>query len=255
MIHLLRAVVGVVTSITALFLPAVKMVDFYHNSLWPPIKPVGDFLFEHRADGAFLLLLCLTILHFVIFVLSRYKQIDRRKIERTLDTLANRHFAKPDDEKHHYRATVFKARSLPLLGSWLGIVARNGDKYRRMRTIFSIDRENRDRNTSLAGECWWQGGTIIRSVAAFDEESEGEERERAIQSYIKDTLISRDEFDAMAVKSCVFLLTCIKIDGKKWGVLVLDSTDPEVCPSRHTVKKRTRANLEHSVAILSEMLR
>jgi hypothetical protein len=249
-----RNVVGFVTAMTALFLPAVKMAEFYEGRLWATIQPVGDLLYEHRADGAFLLLLILTILNFLIWLLGRYKQIDRPKIERTLNELADRHFAKTDDENHHYRVTLFKARKLPLVGSWLGMVARSGDKFRRLRTIFSIDAEDRSRNTSLAGECFWQGATIIRRVDPLDESKDGEELAKAIQTYIKASFISQEEFDTMAAKSCVFLITCIKLNGKKWGVLVLDSSDPEAYPS-DKARKAAQADLEYSAALLSELLR
>ena len=65
--------------------------------------------------------------------------------------------------------------------------------------------------------------------------------------------LADQEYDGMNVKSTVFLATVIRVNGRLWGVLVLDSTDPGVLPGQRNRADR-QANLESVALSLSVLL-
>ena len=189
-----------------------------------------------------------------LWLVLRLQPRNFQRIKLLLDALVPEVFPRRDIEKHHYRASLFKARRFWPFGSWLGIVARSGHKFTRKTTIFSIDENVVDHNIGFAGECWWQGHTFINPRALPDLDvpnvSERDQLEYKAMGFLADV-----EFSQISMKSRVFLATCIRVDGKLdsaiWGVLVLDSTDSNALPNQ---KEKIEAILNVARAAISHLV-
>jgi hypothetical protein len=245
-----KAVLVIVAGVATLFLPFLKFAEYVGTNS----NPIMKYIYERRISFVFVLLTVQSVGQLVLWVLSFFRRTDKAKIEQALNSLVNLHFGKTGNEDCEYRATLFKHRHLPMIGSWLGMVARSGEKYRRMGTIFSVHHSDQNQNTGVAGECFWRGKTIIHAAELIGDNDGGDEWEDRCREYKKRTFLADEEYDCLTVKSCVFFVTCIKIDGKKWGVLVVDSTDPKVAPATNQRKQLT-ANLEHTADLISVLLK
>ena len=185
------------------------------------------------------------------WIADRFQAPDVVKLDRVLDHLVSRHFGDKDLETHKYRATLFKVRSFWPFGTWLGIVGRSGMLYPQRTTVFSIDATTEKYNTGIAGECWRQSGqTIFKKLPDIREDSTSEEaiNEFKLAGYLDDC-----EYQAMSVKSTVFLATGIRVAGKIWGILVLDTTDPKQHPTDRQ-QKHHRETLDFAAIALSNLL-
>lgn len=188
--------------------------------------------------------------------------INVAKVEKVLNVLVTSIFEEQNRAEHVYRATLFLVKRSRCFGCWLGATARSGHTYRRLTTVFSIDPEARAHNTGYAGECWRQSGQTIMSHRPLpDQRRDNLSGDDRVQ-YKMEGWLADEEFNALAVKSRVFLATGIKVDGVIWGVLVLDSTDPEALPATRTGRgqetidaERRRRTLEFAAESLSLLIR
>lgn len=158
---------------------------------------------------------------------SHWPRPDSAKLERILNTLVAEVFPNQDRGTHQYRATLFKARSFPMLGSWLGMVARSGHMYPKKRTIFSICHDRKRYNTGICGECWKRDDKITIKLPDC---RLGPKNKQAIEAYKLAGYLDDREYATMQVPSCVVIAIGIRIAGKVHGVLVLDSTDEAAYP-------------------------
>jgi hypothetical protein len=226
-VRFLKLVASSLAGFTVLFLAFIKFAEYVDRETMDAIPIVG-LAYEYRVPAVFFLLIVQTVGQLLIFALSFAPMRNNRKLQQALQAALEQHFPVRKDDRYNYRATLFKARWFPWAGQWLGVVSRSGEKFRRTRTIFSIDSNDRRANTGLAGECFWRGSTIMTTInAKIDAELDDPRFAQCKSDYVKATLMADEEFERMNLKSYCFLLTCIKIDGKKWGVLSLDCDDPE----------------------------
>lgn len=143
-------------------------------------------------------------------------------IKRTLNDLVEHHFDSLQ-EGCFYRATLFKAIGpIPLIGGWLSIVARSGDAFDSSKTIFCISRNDTKCNTGLAGHCWWRAINLKKEpwICTIPDPQKLEKNK-----------VSQPELDRINASASFFNSVAIMRGGRVWGVLVVDSDDPELTDS------------------------
>lgn len=191
------------------------------------------------------------ILQAAIWLAGKLQSLDVTKLENVLNHAVARHFTEQDRSKYDYRATLFKVRSCWFCGSWLGIVARSGTLYPQRTTVFCIDPNQERYNTGIAGECWRrEGQTIIKELPDVQAGSPSQDtvNEFKAAGYLADC-----EYRPLSVKSTVFYATGIRVAGKVWGALVLDSTDPSQLPKERQQKTQGR-DLEFVALALEQLV-
>ncbi|MDX1967913.1 MAG: hypothetical protein SFV23_12125 [Planctomycetaceae bacterium] len=185
-----------------------------------PWDGIAVWVYGHRFWLALLLLALQMTAGAIVLFLKRFQPFERTKVEDILEAALRHHFPERDVAQHVYRATLFKIRRFPMCGKWLGIVCRSGENYRQSNTVLSLNRMSQQECTGVAGECARQDAAII--VGPLDPKS---------PDYLESGWIAECEHSAFNVRATVFLGTPVRRqDGKQWGVLVLDTTDPECAP-------------------------
>lgn len=101
--------------------------------------------------------------------------------------------------------------------------------------MFSIDSECVARNTGYAGECWRRGGSTIITNQPLPDTRGVSVTPQQEQGYIQQGWLADEEYATMSVKSRVFYATGIRVNGRLWGVLVLDSTDENTVPGSKSI--------------------
>jgi hypothetical protein len=170
-------------------------------------------------------------------------------IKKCLEAAVEEHF-EDRQNGHTYRATLFRAFYVPFTGGgWLGIVQRSGDVYVTWRTIFGIDRQRKECCTGIVGECWWNAHAQLKSqfYGSLPEVQAGDD---VSLEYLNEGFLDKREFKKIAKASLFFHATEIRVNGKVWGVLVLDSTDPNAQATNDPKKKNgTPKRKKHDEAI------
>jgi len=240
----LRGAATLSATLTIVALSYLKFADGFDLAAYPLL----GWIAARKAGVFFALVLTQSVCQILGWLLGRFERHDLNQIHKALDRIAAKHFPGADLGRHPVRVTLFKRRSLWPLGCWLGAVERSGENYRRLRSIFSVSDSIESENTGVAGRCYWTGRTLCLGVDPVDEGGDATD-------YKNKTYLTGEEYDRLSLKSCFFLATCIKVDGKKWGVLVLDTTDPHAAPKSKTMENRRRQELEHATELLATLLR
>jgi hypothetical protein len=132
---------------------------------------------------------------------------------------------------HHHRATLFKykKRNLSLnrfcLTPCLVPVVRSGHAKQKTKTIFKVP-DSMDDAQGIAGLTWARGGIAsVNNLPEITEKSSLSE----IEEYARSTKIELDWVSERKNKNLPRALCGIPIEvnGSLWGVLVLDSREPE----------------------------
>lgn len=174
-----------------------------------------------------------------------------KAIEAMLDqgTLAVYPEKERDHGRHVYRATLFKARWFPGAGRWLGAVARSGARYRTFTTVFSINPDVREENTGFAGECWMRVGQTICLNEALPDPSD----DVGQSNYCAAGWVASEEYANLTVVSRTLIATGVFVHSQLWGVLVFDTDDPGMHPSK-LVRKHHCAHAETTAKSISLLL-
>jgi len=250
----IRATTNALLVVGATLLALLRFVDPTGQDVGPILQPILLSLNRHRLTIAFALLLLDLIGKFVLWVLRRTRRFDTGKMNAFLDDLVRILFPQPNLADHHYRATLFKVRHFWPFGSWLGAVARSGHTFTRKATILSIDANVMAHNTGFAGECWRRGEMVLSAEALPDQRhpdvSDQEREEYQEMGWMADL-----EYNAMSLRSRVFLAACVEVDRRNWGVLVVDSTDEATVPTPRTEKeRRARAILDIAARAIAQLV-
>ncbi|MFG0333554.1 MAG: hypothetical protein ACF8TS_09350 [Maioricimonas sp. JB049] len=228
-----------------LFITVLEFVDPAEQRVLPVSRDVALWLHTHRLMVVLMLAAAEVVGGSAGLVLNVLCLFDRRQIHEILESAVQHHFRSQDRASHHYRATLFKIRRFPFCGSWLGIVARSGENYADSGTIFSLDRMRKRYCTGIVGECARQNTQMI--VALTDA---GSEDDYAMRGYTAEC-----EFQELNVRASVFFATpIVRQDGRTWGVLVLDTTDPGYAPAANQ-KNRVQSDLSHWALALKTAFR
>lgn len=235
---------GVSSWFAVSFLVLIGFADPEKQTVPQLLSDVAAWLWAHRFTLACWLLAVQAAPVALIWTLSWFltKSPDQDKVKRVLDELATRHF-KSTKTGCVYRATLFRARTFWWCGMWLGIIARSGALYTRCGSFFSIDENHHECCTGIAGECWWRA--MERSGASFclvlpDCRSDPTQE----FTYKQQGFIDDREFRHISKHSTYFRTADIRtLSGQVWGVLILDSDDPDTQPP----DEATKAEQENSV--------
>lgn len=219
------------------------------------LKELSSDLYAHRFVVACLMLAMVAVTGGLAaltgFIRSRcVKNLDL--IKKALGDAVEEHFdARRNGET--YRATLFRAFHCPGLGSWLGIVQRSPDIFVNWRAIFCIDPQHNKHCTGIAGECWWNAHAGLDSQ--FYVKMPTLEQDGALNlEYLDQGFLDEREFRRIAKASIFFHATDIRVDGKVWGVLVLDSSDPEVFADTKPKRRKHDEVIFQAVSDITRLL-
>ena len=149
---------------------------------------------------------------------------------------------KDDDPVHYHRVTLFQYVQLWKLGrlwlypwrwqagrlpwsGWLVPVARSGHTTKRCNAVF-LAPDDADRAEGVAGQVWATNSQIlVEELPALDSSSSDE----VIADYATRTFVPEEWVRARLTKPLPRSLcgVPIEVDGRIWGVLVLDSRVPK----------------------------
>jgi hypothetical protein len=222
------------------FITLVRFMDPKEQDVNPWLAEQLGKVHANRFRIVVVLILLQVLCQVTLWIGGKWHNLKWKKLVKVLDTLVYQVFPEQDRTTHHYRATLFKARSCWFCGGWLGIAARSGLLYPKKTTVFSISPHTVRHCTGIAGECWRQSGTtIIRQLPGC---RDGKPDGSAARKYMEEGYLDDSEFAILNVRSSVFLATGIRIAGELWGILVLDSTDPSTFPSEEAGRSATRVS-------------
>ena len=130
---------------------------------------------------------------------------------------------------HHHRVTLFKRTPLRLRicrfpwSGWLIPVERSGDGTRTTRTVFRLT-DNPDLAEGVVGHSFYR--ETLLTVSGLPEIT-GESSTEELQEYARKTWCKLEYLKSRKPKSRSFVATRVLVNGNTWGVLVVDSIDPE----------------------------
>jgi hypothetical protein len=172
--------------------------------------------------------------------------INRKEIKHILDSLQKNFFQGIDsEEQFKHRVTLFKAypyRHWYTYWPWgrcryLKVYARSGTRYQHSTTCFKIDDESESGNHGVAGQAWFKDAQVTVSDLPIWPENGTQENEKVCQEYAKKGNITIEVANKLEIKSRSISATVVRNrKGERWGVLVLDSRDPEGVALNHEKK-------------------
>ena len=222
--------------------PVWNALTFWH---W-----VSQFIQGHQNEIIFWLLITQSAARLILWAMQSVRPFDRTLIEKALNDIVSVYMEVPDGGDAIYRATLFKKRSCPGIGQWLGAAARSGNTN-RCRSIWSIDTSEVHKNTGMAGKCWHSGGFIKLTSIPTPTDAGTHKNQVHITQYCSATHMTFDEYKNLKIESSFFVAVCVKIGGKPWGVLVLDSTESQASKIDEASLK---ASINHTTRMLTLIL-
>jgi len=231
---------GVISTLSAAFLILLSFLEPPDPNVTGKLESALGWVHENRFAVCCVMLIFEVVSGLLIWLLGfvTVRRLNRRKAKSVLNWLVDKLFEDRQAD-HVYRATLFKVRRFWGFGWWLGIVARSGETYPKGSTIFCINPHTKAHNTGVAGECWWRAqnntGECFR-IELPDCRASPDDAQMAslykTQGYVDDC-----EHGIISVLACYFHVTVIRLRGRVWGVLIVDSTDTNAKPS---TKPQTR---------------
>jgi hypothetical protein len=238
-----RAIYWLLSAVSLVTAAAITLLRYVEPNQVPrSLDGVADSLNKNRFLIAFYIIIaqstCLLLTSFFARRIARNKA-QQRGVKKILNYVVEQLFEDRETDKI-YRATLFRVRWCPLLGSWLGIVERSGALFPAWKTIFSVSSQHPDRNTGIAGECWWraQNQSGENFSLALPDASGGPDAS-CCDEYIELGFLDPREFRKISARATFFRATPVKVEGEVWGVLVVDSTAyGDVTPRADSIQKR-----------------
>jgi hypothetical protein len=148
-------------------------------------------------------------------------------------------------ERYFNRVTIFKA---VWFGTKLKAYCRAGDRYQRDISSFKISNDDEAKNEGLAGQAWFRNATVI--VGDLPEcPNPWTDANARCQDYAHRGLLTAKKAGQLKVKSRSILATPVRnFKGNQWGVLVLDSRQPDAFGAER------QASVTSVATVLSKML-
>lgn len=229
MTYRLRIVLKVVEWVVALLVAVAAAFNRADPSKWDePYQAHIRFL----VDWSITLLVTFAFITFGLKVLREIvdqKTVNKRDIKKTLDALQKEFFqgTAPED-LYKNRVTLFKARTkLFTRKRFLKMYARSGTSYQKVKVEFALDDGEFQNNEGVAGRAYFQNSMLGPYVLPEWPNPENPNDE-ACKKYCKDSGISWGIAKQLNVKSrCIAAVVVRSKEGERWGVLVLDSRDPD----------------------------
>ncbi len=126
----------------------------------------------------------------------------------------------------HHRLTLYKANKRQ---TKLTIVARSGEATSGSATWWAIHRDEQNRCQGVAGMGWYLSALLVvpdRRAAALPDVA-GTPSERELADYAKRTYVTEQDVSKHRWRARSFAAMTIRDGGRRWGVLVFDSVDPD----------------------------
>jgi hypothetical protein len=150
--------------------------------------------------------------------------------------------------EQHRRVTLFRFvsftwRQWPFLGGWLIPIERSGISSRKTRALFRVDDDGEQCN-GIAGRTWAKRNEIYVEELpdlALDNS------ELKVSEYASKTFMNAVQVRDRMPKARSLLGIPVEIDGKKWGVIVIDSVHPTL---KEKVARKSFKALNPTLTIL-----
>lgn len=160
---------------------------------------------------------------------------NRDEIKRILDAFQKNYFQNVPEDHYKNRVTLFKACKgyrlesyRPKRSRYLKIFVRAGTAYQKSKIWFPIDDEREEGNEGVAGRAWFENGHITVTDLPDWQDTSAPERNRNCKEYAAKGFVSIPTAQRLDIKSRSISATIVRTpSGQRWGVLVLDSRDPQ----------------------------
>jgi len=172
-----------------------------------------------------------------------------------LNSLHRKYFSNvPEEELYLHRVTVLRAkRFFSTTPHRLCVFARSGTSFQKSKTYLRIDDEHEDENEGVAGRAWFTNATAtVTDLPQWPDKLYSPTQDTLTRSqYAQTGLLSVEKASRLNVKSRSITATVVRtVSGRKWGVLVLDSRNPQGIQNSREKKEI----VELSAAIMSHMV-
>ena len=206
------------------YLPTKRLSDGPFLWAW---KLSQSYRTELTLAAASLILSAQTLIEFL-----ETRKSSRKSIQAIIDTLHKDYFGRvAASEKYKHRVTLFRHRRV-LLSRWreelvLEVRSKLGT-HGNSRTRFRVH-DFEAYNEGVVGRAWYTNASVTEELPPWPPDSDNLEARR---SYAQRGFLSLEKADKLHVKSEAISATCVRVKGKKWGVLVVDSMQPGVVSSQ-----------------------
>lgn len=231
MLNVLRKILQVSEWTLTALLPisaAARYVD--PEKYGEPLHAILTFLI----DGSFAVTVWLALALLAVKIISSIVDgatTRKKEIKGVLDALQKQYFKDvPADELFKHRVTLFKAcKQWYWFGpSHLKMIARSGTAYQKTNVRFTIDDLDETRNEGVAGRAWFKDATISVLDLPNWQECRNPSNNRDCQTYAERGYVPMEKAAELGIKSKSISGTVVRDrKGQRWGVLVLDSRDPQ----------------------------
>ncbi|MBA4063095.1 MAG: hypothetical protein C0501_05175 [Isosphaera sp.] len=161
----------------------------------------------------------------------------KRVVGAVLEGLRSEYFTKVDEEdRHNHRVTLFVCQTRAGGdGKELRIYRRAGS-FPSSPTAWRVDDDEPGRCEGVAGRVWFHGTKRTVELPEWSEDTAGKE------AYAAKGFVGPIQAENLKVKSKVLSGTVVRVFGRKWGVLMLDSrTAGFILPAEEHVVERYAA--------------
>jgi len=145
----------------------------------------------------------------------------RRVIGAVLEGLHQEYFSRvEEDDRHNHRVTLFVCQSNPVGGGRQLVIFCRAGIHSSSPTTWMVDDDVEGRCEGVAGRIWFLG---TERTVELPEWSDDPGRKAG---YAAKGFIGPAQAENLKVKSKALSGTVVRLFGKKWGVLILDSKTP-----------------------------
>jgi len=220
--------------VLAMFFSGMADVPRERAPHWVPTN-----LVEWVANNAFYLvpslLVSVAVLQLLEYRVHRFQA--RRRLRVLLESVLERFRDRllpttlRADPPPHHRLTVFKANRRQ---SKLRIVARSAEPTRGSKTYWRIDPDDQSKCEGVAGAGWYLDSVITRPGSNESElpDVSGHCTAEEVLDYAKRTWCTPEQVRKHRWGARSFAALTIRVKGRRWGVLVLDSVSPQGASTR-----------------------
>ena len=156
---------------------------------------------------------------------QRIELLRRRCVVAILISLREQYFANCEQtEKHQHRVTLFQLDKHDPANMRLRIYARAAEVAEQSDTSFAVDGTHKKRCEGIAGLIWHMDctQTVILPEWPTDEQNTAGRYEYASLGNL-----TVEQAERLKIKSRGITGTAVRVHGDRWGVLVLDSQNPD----------------------------
>ncbi len=227
MVYRLRTPLKVTEWIIAVLIAAVAAFSQADPENWgEPFRAHVKFVVEWSPPILVILALATFVIKVSREIVDRYTS-NKEAIKKTLDALQQTFFPATEDS-YKNRVTLFKACYNPITRSrFLKIYARSGTSYQKAKIRFPIDDEEEEKNEGVAGRAYFVNSTMV-VVGLPEWPSSSDPKNEICKEYCKKGYVSYETAINLDVQSRSVAASVVRNKaGERWGVLVLDSREPQ----------------------------